>query len=150
MTDRVIVYAEDDRGLRTVAVTVLKKMGYEVHAYDDGKPALEEIRVLAAQKKPAVLLTDNDMPQMSGLDVIAALAQDGIRVPTIMLTAHEKIAEKIEAAGLADKVDRLLTKPLDARVIREVVPAVCEKHDRLQPNSHEGFARKQNGWKPNL
>lgn len=140
MTKRVIVYAEDDAGVRQSTSWLLPDDEYNIQVCENGQLALEKIRELQAEGTPALLLTDYDMPVMNGIELIKALKAENIRIPTIMGTSTADIEEKIEAAGVKERIDLLLPKPMLR--LEEAIKTVSAKYDTLQPRSHTDHAKK--------
>lgn len=79
-----ILLAEDQRELRMLIVMMLKKLGLEVTAVENGKQLVE--RALAEEFD--LILSDIHMPEMSGQEAIAKLQEAKLDVPTIALTAN--------------------------------------------------------------
>lgn len=71
----------------------------------DGMTALEQVRAL----KPDLLLIDNLLPELNGIDVISNIVQEGIKVGVIVISAFASfmVAEECKKLGVA----YLLTKP---------------------------------------
>lgn len=79
-----IVIAEDDDDIRAVLTEVLEGEGYRVLDAPDGTAALD----LVERAQPDLLLTDNMMPGLHGVDLIARLyAREGQDLPVILLSA---------------------------------------------------------------
>src|SRR5262249_20920239 len=74
---RRVLVAEDDPSLRRLIVTVLEQAGYDVTAAQDGAELLEHIEnLVSGQQSPSdsfVVVTDVNMPKLTGLDVLAVL-----------------------------------------------------------------------------
>jgi CheY-like chemotaxis protein len=68
----VIVVAEDHEDIRFVVQRALERAGYEVVATPDGAAALDAVR----RHRPDVVVTDLDMPYMTGLDLCRAIRAD--------------------------------------------------------------------------
>jgi CheY-like chemotaxis protein len=68
----VIVVAEDHEDIRFVVQRALERAGYEVVATPDGASALDAVR----RHRPDVVVTDLDMPHMTGLDLCRAIRAD--------------------------------------------------------------------------
>ena len=103
----------DDRGVnRTVALALLRELGYDAEAAENGEEALA---LLAERSFDAVLL-DCEMPGLDGFETCVRLRQreaavpNGPRLPVIAVTAHAlaEEKEKCRAAGMDD----YLAKPL--------------------------------------
>lgn len=91
-----IVVVEDHEDIRFLLQRALERAGHQVVTATDGATALEEIRKL----KPDVVVTDVDMPRMTGLDLCRAIRADaGLRhIPVVlasgsMLPGDERAAE---------------------------------------------------------
>jgi CheY-like chemotaxis protein len=67
-----IVVAEDHEDIRFVLKRALERAGHEVVTAADGAEALEAIR----RYRPEIVVTDVDMPHMSGLDLCRAIRAD--------------------------------------------------------------------------
>ena len=104
-----ILIADDSVEIRTfIEQTVLKPAGYTVYSVGDGMSALTLIREL----QPDVVLTDQHMPSLKGLDLIRRVKRDLPMLPVILMTAEGSEALAVEAMR-AGAVDYLL-KPFDA------------------------------------
>lgn len=118
-----ILVVEDNPSLSEVlAVDILPSLGYEAFGVGSGRGALKFIE----QSPPTLMLLDIGLPDMSGLDVLRQLAQRGVTVPTIVMTAEgsEQIAAEAFRLGVCD----YLTKPLDINELGRVI----EKAIRLE------------------
>jgi CheY-like chemotaxis protein len=68
----VIVTAEDDDDIRTVTARCLQRAGHTVVAMADGAQALDAVR----HHRPDLVITDVDMPQLTGLQLCRAIRDD--------------------------------------------------------------------------
>jgi two-component system response regulator MprA len=100
-----ILVVDDERAVRGSVRRALALEGYMVSEADGGKDALDELK---ARTMDAVVL-DVLMPDVNGLEVCKRLRAAGDRVPILMLTAREGIAERV--AGLDAGADDYLVKP---------------------------------------
>jgi two-component system response regulator MprA len=96
---------DDERAVRASVRRALALDGYEVSEAEGGRQALS---MLQAQTPDAVVL-DVLMPDVDGLEVCRRLRAAGDRVPVLMLTAREAIADRV--AGLDAGADDYLVKP---------------------------------------
>lgn len=84
----------------------LSLAGYEVRAAEDGEVALR----MLYEDEPDVLVLDVMLPEpLDGLSLAKRLRQSGSDVPIIMLTARDKVADKV--AGFESGADDYLAKP---------------------------------------
>ena len=100
-----ILVVDDERAVRGSVRRALALEGYRVSEAEGGQRALDELK---ARAMDAVVL-DVLMPDVDGLEVCRRLRAAGDRVPILMLTAREGIAERV--AGLDAGADDYLVKP---------------------------------------
>jgi len=97
-----IVIAEDDEDIRAILTEVLEGEGYRVLDASDGEAALD----LVERTQPDLLLTDNMMPGLRGVELIARLyARQEQPLPIILLSAAPP--------GNVPTPARFLAKPFD-------------------------------------
>ena len=122
MSYRILV-ADDEPALRTVLTLTLKTEG-TVEAVSDVQEALERIRGGYA---PDLVLVDNNMPRMGGIEVIRTLRADPQfdSVALVLLTAEDD--DKTRSRAFDSGADAVLQKPMrnaDLRVrVREIIEA---------------------------
>lgn len=105
-----IVVADDDRMIRRIVVTKLSGLGYTVEEVEDGQGALER---LEEGELPDLVITDQLMPRMNGLQLIRAIRGNPdpkkSKLPVIMLTS--KNGEQDVIQGLEAGLDDYIIKP---------------------------------------
>jgi CheY-like chemotaxis protein len=117
---RRVLVAEDDPSLRRLIVTVLADAGYEVIEAGDGVELLDHIeQLLAGPRESFVIVTDVNMPGLTGLDVLAILRCASARTPVVLITAFGDAETHAEARELGAVT--VLDKPFDLDVLRAVV-----------------------------
>src|SRR5204863_1465321 len=79
-----VTIVDDDAGVRDSLALLLGLHGYAVRAYASSEGLLDAVR----DDWRGCLLIDLRMPGMDGLALQAALAQRGVALPVIILTAH--------------------------------------------------------------
>src|SRR5512136_1507876 len=107
MTLPKILIADDDTSFRRVLEYQVKQAGYDVLTADDGKQALE----IFSQNRCHAVLTDLDMPELSGNELLKSIKQQSPDTPVIVITAYGTIDSAVEAmkAGAFNYV----TKPVN-------------------------------------
>jgi CheY-like chemotaxis protein len=118
-----IAAADDDLAVRTIVERVLGRAGHEVTTYDDGAALVEEAR----SHHPDVVITDNEMPVMNGLQVVRALHDDPATADIPVVLASGSVSAATAAEVLHD-CDQLVPKPftpaqLEAGVAAALQPA---------------------------
>ena len=116
-----ILVVDDDRSLRDALRRTLTLGGYEVLAADGGQDGLTK---MATQAPDAVVL-DVGMPDIDGLEVCRRLRSAGNRVPVLMLTARDAVADRID--GLDAGADDYLVKPFDVGELKARVRALLRR-----------------------
>jgi two-component system chemotaxis response regulator CheY len=104
-----ILAVDDSAPLLALLVKCLREGGHEVVTARNGAQALEVLRA----SRPDMVVTDLNMPVMSGLDFIEAARQvpEGMGVPIVLLTSET--AEALHARARAVGATGWLAKPLD-------------------------------------
>lgn len=118
MNKRVLV-ADDEAYILHVVSMKLKNAGFDVITAVDGEEALE----LCTSEQPDLLITDYQMPYLSGLELCKQLrSRDETKaIPAVMLTAR---GFDIEPAEMVDAgIAAVFAKPFSPR---EVLAAVCD------------------------
>lgn len=141
-SNRVLV-AEDDLRIRTVLARFLQGAGYGVVACVDGKEALE---AFAAQGPFDLVLTDINMPQVSGEALLREVKARAPHTPVVVLTARSD-PETITECFKHDAY-RYLVKPFTREELLGVVEAALEEARNRDP-SDEGRVVTQaseEGW----
>ncbi len=116
-----VLVVDDDPGLRKVLRRALVVFGYEVVVVASGVDALTEI----SRRIPDAMLLDVGLPDIDGLEVCRLLRREGNRVPILMLTAREAVADRI--AGLDAGADDYLVKPFDIDELRARLRALLRR-----------------------
>ena len=102
-----VLLVEDDPSLARGIAAILRTAGHTVDIAEDGEGALA-----MAESEPFALITlDVGLPDMSGFDVLRTLRRSGSKVPVLMLTARDDIADRV--TGLDLGADDYLLKPFE-------------------------------------
>ena len=115
-----ILVIDDERTIGLAIQRLLGARGYEVEALQSGEQAIERLRRTA----PHLVITDLNLGQMSGMDVLRWIRRHAPETAVIMITAYgsEKIAVEAMKLGAADYVP----KPFDNDELELVVARVLE------------------------
>jgi FixJ family two-component response regulator len=129
---------DDDDGMRQAIQDLVESVGLRAESFTTGEEFLREQRA----SDPSCLVLDVRLPQMSGLDFQRKLAETGVQIPIIFITAHGDIPMSVRA--LKSGAVEFLTKPfrdqdlLDAiqqalqrdRAAREQQAEIDDLHER--------------------
>ena len=116
MNKPLILVADDSPDIRQyLEEAVLGPAGYEVRTVGDGMSALTLVREI----EPDVVITDNQMPNLTGLELIQRVCSEIPHPPVIMMTSARNETLTVEAmrAGAFD----LLGKPFEAELMLAAV-----------------------------
>jgi len=119
-----ILVVDDFATMRRIIKNLLNTLGYEdVNEAEDGTVALPMLH----NEDYEFLITDLNMPGMSGLDLLRAVRADSTlcRLPVLVVTADAN-REKIVAAAKAG-VDGYMVKPFSAAVLQSKISAILAR-----------------------
>ena len=104
-----ILVVDDDPSFRALLGDILESSGYEVTEASSGEEALERL----AKATFAAVLTDQRMPGISGIELLARIRALPGAPPVVVLTAHGTIPDAVEAIrlGAADYIAKPLPSP---------------------------------------
>jgi DNA-binding NtrC family response regulator len=119
--ERHVLLVEDTLPLARSYIEFLKTGNYRVDHVDTGRKALNFLK----RTTPDVVLLDVKLPDMSGLDILDQLTEQGLACPIVVITAHGSIKLAVDAmrAGAAD----FLVKPFNAQRLKNALAAVFER-----------------------
>lgn len=113
-----ILVVDDDRVMLTLFVGVLRREGF--HAVDIAKSGNEALEKLKEQN-PDVVFLDIEMPDLSGLEALKAIKEQGAETKVVMVTAtpsaHNVMAAKESGA------DGFLVKPVSPKKVADAIKA---------------------------
>jgi CheY-like chemotaxis protein len=120
-----VLVVDDERDVRDLVRAFLEIDGFDVVAEaNDGVQALEQYLALNPPPLPDVVVLDNRMPQMTGLEAAARMLERNPQQKIVMFSAHLDAATRAEAEqlGVAACLDK--TKPSRLpRVLRDLLAA---------------------------
>ncbi|WP_151639154.1 response regulator [Noviherbaspirillum aerium] len=125
-----ILLAEDEPELANWLCRALHQNGYQVDWVDDGRLVENSLR----QVKYDALILDLGLPGMDGHTVLARLRRSDERLPVLILTAQDSVAERVST--LKGGADDFVAKPfsideLEARLIALIRRSRGSEHPRM-------------------
>lgn len=124
-----ILVADDDRVVRRIVVAKLSGLGYEIIEAHDGQEAFEKLEDGVI---PSVLITDQLMPRMNGLQLVREIRKSKnpavSKLPIIMLTSKGSERDTIE--GLETGLDDYVIKPFSPDELAARVRTVLWRSQR--------------------
>ena len=123
-----IVYViDDDDAVRQSLEFLLKTAGISARGFDSAKAFLNVLPAI----KSGCIITDVRMPEITGIDLLRHVKENGLDIPVIVITGHGDIALAVEAMKIG-AVD-FLEKPFDDDLLLAAV--------RSALNTEAGTAR---------
>jgi CheY-like chemotaxis protein len=118
-----ILVVDDDESISSMAKDMLESQGYEVHCAVDGFDGLTKLK----QSLPDVIISDLEMPHMSGFEFLSIVRKRFPRIPTIAISgafSGRDIPESVLADAFFEK-GKLSPKELFQEIINllEELPA---------------------------
>ena len=131
MSNERVLLVDDGAQVRLfLAETVLPAAGYDVLTATDGAEGL----VLARDLNPDLIIADYLMPNLNGLDMLAALRAESIDLPFILMTAEGSEALAVEALRLG--VNEYLIKPFEPDELLDAIERVLREHWTRRITAH--------------
>ena len=93
MTPPRILVVDDEPNSLFGICQVLKDEGYRVIPAENGKQALEKLQTNSFD----IIITDEKMPDMSGMELFSAVKKSGRQIPVILITAYGSVSLAVEA-----------------------------------------------------
>lgn len=132
-----ILVVDDDRAVREALRRALTLAGYEVELAEDGTQCLD----MVAQEVPDAVVLDVGMPGLDGLEVCRRLRQLENRVPILILTARDAVADRID--GLDMGADDYMVKPFDVGELKARLRALLRRSARAGDAGGEGAVEEE-------
>ena len=116
-----ILIADDSRVMRQIVIRTLRQAGFDDHDVveaENGRDALAKV----GSEQPDLVLSDWNMPEMTGLECLQALRASGSTVPFGFVTSEgsPEMRERAEGAGALF----LIAKPFTADTFRDALDGV--------------------------
>ena len=111
MNNHTILWADDEIDLLKPHIMFLKNKGYEVVTVNNGRDALD----LAQSQHFDLIILDENMPGLTGLETLSRIKQAKPHIPVIMITKSEE--ENIMDQAVGNKIADYLIKPVNPNQI---------------------------------
>ena len=110
-----VLFIDDVDHVRDLVERMLKRLFKAVYIASNGKEGLTVYR----EQRPDLIITDINMPEMDGLEMVQAIRSEDIEQKVIILSAHNDHSFFEKAINL--KVDGYLIKPIDMDMLMKAV-----------------------------
>jgi DNA-binding NtrC family response regulator len=132
-----ILFIDDEKNILHSLRLIMSKEGYRLFFADCASKALEILR----KNEIAVIVSDNKLPGISGLDLLRTVKQESPSSVRIMLSGACNREDTIKSITLA-KVYRFMNKPFNGGDLRDVVRSAINKfhESKLMTDLNDGSA----------
>ncbi len=116
-----IMLVDDEPQVRKMGKRLLEQLGYRVSMFESGEAALQTLR--QSYCCCDLIITDYSMPQMTGVELAAAIAAERIKVPIILMSGYgdEVTRDEINANGIAAFLQKPASKHQLSATIRRIL-----------------------------
>jgi two-component system, LuxR family, response regulator FixJ len=139
MVDQATVHiVDDDHAVREALELLLTTESYDVRTY----PSALHFLNVADGDGVACVVADVRMPGMSGLDLINALHERGVRLPIILITAHADVPLAVDAMkrGAVDVIE----KPFDDKALLAAIEqSLSQAREMAAQHSRDESVRRR-------
>jgi CheY-like chemotaxis protein len=128
MAKELVLMVDDELDNRVMMRYFLESWGYEVELAADGQEALQKV----AERRPALVLLDLEMPVMDGFETCHRLKDnaDTEDIPVIMFTGLEATADKVK--GIRRGADDYVVKTVDPEEIQARIEMILRRSKRYE------------------
>lgn len=131
-----LLWVDDEIDLLRPHCLFLEKRGYDITTASNGNDAVELCRT---QRFDLVLLDEN-MPGLSGLETLAAIKEVQPDVPVVMVTKNE--AEDLMDQAIGAQIADYLLKPVNPMQILMALKKNIHRHEIVQEQTESGYRRE--------
>jgi FixJ family two-component response regulator len=128
---RTVFIIDDDRGMRAAIQDLVQSVGLRAESFATGEEFLSRQRTADT----SCLVLDVRLPQMSGLDFQRQLAEIGMQIPIIFITAHGDIPMSVRA--LKSGALEFLTKPFRDQDLLDAIQQALQRDCAVRAQQSE-------------
>jgi len=121
-----ILIVDDSSTMRRIIGNVVMQLGFKKDEFDEAEDGVKAWKLLS-ESQYDVILTDWNMPNMNGLELVKKTRGEGAhkKTPIIMITTEGGKGEVITA--LKAGVNNYIVKPFNAEILKEKLDGVLKK-----------------------
>nr|WP_320191036.1 response regulator [uncultured Desulfobacter sp.] len=118
-----IMIVEDEHDLLVLIEELLRKFGYSVHPFNNGKSALDAYQ--RAENNFDMVITDMTMPHMTGIALAEAILSINENMPIILCSGYNETISNSRIKSIG--IQAFLKKPLDTSELLNTIRMVLDK-----------------------
>ncbi|MDY0190500.1 MAG: ABC transporter substrate binding protein [Desulfuromonas sp.] len=120
-----ILFVDDDDNLATLGEQLLGTLGYQISTTTDSTEALKMFTANAEGFD--LVITDQTMPELTGVELITEIKKVRANIPTILCTGHSSKVDAGKARELG--ISAFMMKPLELSVLSQTIRSVLGKDE---------------------
>ncbi len=133
MSGKRLLIVEDERQIQLTLKLYMQSCGYEVEVSDNGRQAWELVRERYAGRRCFdLILTDIRMPEMTGVELLEKMWEEGLSIPSVAMTGDcdEDSLSRLESV----ECFKVVHKPFAPSYIKNIIVDVLasKRHDSDQ------------------
>jgi response regulator RpfG family c-di-GMP phosphodiesterase len=136
--ERTLLLVDDEENITSALVRLLRRDGYTILRANSGKAGLE----LLAQNKVGVIISDQRMPEMTGVEFLSKVKElhpDTVRIVLSGYTELNSVTDAINRGAIY----KFLTKPWEDDLLRANVEEAFRYHEMKMENARLGMELQQ-------
>jgi FixJ family two-component response regulator len=118
---RAVYVVEDDEGMREAIEELLSVAGFRTVVYGSAEAYLNQ----ASAESPLCVISDLNLPAMSGLELLTELGRRNEQPPVIVITAFDSASTRQEAARLG--ASAFLAKPFTSKALLTAIDDIAAR-----------------------
>lgn len=122
-----IAIVDDDESVRIATRSLVRSLGFTAHTFASAEEFLKSEQV----DKCSCVITDVQMPGLSGVDLQSRMAAEGLDTPIIFMTAFTD--ESVQARAMKAGAVCFLSKPFEGRVLVKCLEEALSQNKAPQP-----------------
>lgn len=128
-----ILWVDDEIEVLKAQIIFLEGKGYEVEKVTNGYDALEHIKTNPTD----VVLLDESMPGMTGLETLSAIRKINQNLPVVMITKNEE--ENIMEEAIGSQIADYLIKPVNPNQVLLSLKKILNKKDLVSDKTTKSY-----------
>lgn len=141
--EKILIVDDNAELLKLLKHYCVFSAGFEVKTAADGRTAFEMLN----EELPDLMLTDLNMPQWNGIDLLKAIRDAGISIPVIVMTVHgsERLVAEVFRLGIRDYLMKPFTLEEVSQAINRALTQVrlIQEKEKLEKELLEVNATRQ-------
>lgn len=124
-----ILLADDENEIATIVGALLRRAGHTIDVVNDGTAAVLKLKETPGRYD--LLITDGNMPELSGIQLIEQLPQLDFHGKVVLLSGY--LTEDLQETYEGLPIDKIIQKPFPLADLTKVVKEISEKIESEQP-----------------